>query len=60
MRYIPGGSGEAVGAPGWVWGGFAISRSMEFSAREKGVRFMLNRHMDELTGNSRSLAGCWE
>jgi hypothetical protein len=48
MRYIPGGSGEAVGAPGWVWGGFAISRSMEFSAREKGVRFMLNRHMDEL------------
>jgi FAD binding domain len=48
MRTIPGGSGEAVGAPGWVWGGFAISRSMEFSAREKGVRFMLNRHMDEL------------
>jgi hypothetical protein len=48
MRYIPGGSGEAVGAPGWVWGGFAISRSMEFSARQKGVRFMLNRHMDML------------
>jgi FAD binding domain-containing protein len=48
MRTIPGGSGEAVGAPGWVWGGFAISRSMEFSAREKGVRFMLNRHMDGL------------
>jgi hypothetical protein len=48
MRYIPGGSGEAVGAPGWVWGGFAISRAMEFSAREKGVRFMLNRHMDEV------------
>src|SRR5262249_8857557 len=48
MRTIPGGSGDAVGAPGWVWGGFAIARSMEFSAREKGVRFMLNRHMDEL------------
>lgn len=48
MRYVPGGNGAAVGAPGWVWGGFALSRSMEFSAREKGVRFMLNRHMDEL------------
>src|SRR6266446_1126382 len=48
MRTIPGGTGEAVGAPGWVWGGFAIARSLEFSAREKGVRFMLNRHMDEL------------
>src|SRR6266853_4477488 len=48
MRTIPGGGGEAVGAPGWVWGGFAIARSLEFSAREKGVRFMLNRHMDEL------------
>src|ERR1700730_16832468 len=48
MRTIPGGAGESVGAPGWVWGGFAIARSLEFSAREKGVRFMLNRHMDEL------------
>jgi FAD binding domain len=48
MRYFPGGTGAAVGAPGWVWGGFAIARSMEFSAREKGVRFILNRHMDEL------------
>jgi glycine/D-amino acid oxidase-like deaminating enzyme len=48
MRYIPGGRGEPLGAPGWVWGGFAIARSLEFSAREKGVRFMLNRHMDEL------------
>src|SRR6266446_5355776 len=48
MRTIPGGLGEAVGAPGWVWGGFAIARSLEFSAREKGVRFMLNRHMDDL------------
>src|SRR5258707_3277554 len=48
MRTIPGGTGEAVGAPGWVWGGFAIARSLEFSAREKGIRFMLNRHMGEL------------
>src|SRR5437660_12179923 len=48
MRTFPGGGGEAVGAPGWVWGGFAIARSLEFSAREKGVRFLLNRHMDEV------------
>src|SRR5262245_61958117 len=48
MRTVPGGPGASIGAPGWVWGGFAIARSMEFSAREKGVRFMLNRHMDEL------------
>jgi len=48
MRQIPGGSGDAIGAPGWVYGGFVIARSLEFSAREKGVRFMLNRHMDEL------------
>jgi FAD binding domain len=48
MRTIPGNPATSVGAPGWVWGGFAIARSMEFSAREKGVRFILNRHMDEL------------
>jgi hypothetical protein len=48
MRSFPGGSGDTIGAPGWVWGGFAIARSMEYSAREKGVRFMLSRHMDEL------------
>jgi hypothetical protein len=48
MRTVPGGEGAGIGAPGWVWGGFAIARSMEFSAREKGVRFMLNRHMDEI------------
>src|SRR5882757_267331 len=48
MRTTPGSPGETIGAPGWVWGGFAIARSLEFSAREKGVRFMLNRHMDEL------------
>jgi hypothetical protein len=48
MRVIPGGAAESLGAPGWVYGGFVIARSLEFSAREKGVRFMLNRHMDEL------------
>jgi hypothetical protein len=48
MRTIPGASAEVFGAPGWVYGGFVIARSLEFSAREKGIRFMLNRHMDEL------------
>jgi hypothetical protein len=48
MRTIPGASAESFGAPGWVYGGFVIARSLEFSAREKGIRFMLNRHMDEL------------
>ena len=28
--------------------GAALSRGLEFSAREKGVRFILNRHMDEI------------
>ena len=28
--------------------GAALSRCLEFSAREKGVRFILNRHMDEI------------
>jgi len=48
MRQTPGVPADSQGAPGWVWGGFVIARSLEFSAREKGVRFMLNRHMDEL------------
>jgi hypothetical protein len=48
MRQIPGGDGGTLGAPGWVYGGFVIARALEFSAREKGVRFILNRHMDEL------------
>src|SRR5712691_1688208 len=48
MRQTPGIPADTIGAPGWVFGGFVIARSMEFSAREKGVRFMLNRHMDEL------------
>jgi len=48
MRQTPGIPADSLGAPGWVFGGFVIARSLEFSAREKGVRFMLNRHMDEL------------
>ena len=48
MRQIPGGPADSIGAPGWVYGGFVIARSLEFSAREKGVRFLLNRHSDEL------------
>src|SRR5438477_526137 len=39
MRQTPGVPADSLGAPGRVWGGFAIARSMEFSAREKGVRF---------------------
>src|SRR6266436_5316644 len=48
MRTIPGATADSLGAPGWVYGGFVIARSLEFSAREKGVKFMLNRHLDEL------------
>lgn len=31
-----------------VHGGGAMSRCLEYSARQKGVQFMFNRHMDEL------------
>src|SRR5262245_12525929 len=48
MRTIPGAPADSLGAPGWVYGGFVIARSLEFSAREKGVQFIMNRHMDEL------------
>ncbi|MDX1563509.1 MAG: FAD-dependent oxidoreductase, partial [Gammaproteobacteria bacterium] len=33
---------------GAVSNGAALSRCLEFAAREKGVQFMLNRHFDEL------------
>lgn len=33
---------------GAVRNGTALARPLEFSAREKGVQFMLNRHFDEL------------
>ncbi|MBM62644.1 MAG: hypothetical protein CL484_06805, partial [Acidobacteria bacterium] len=35
-------------APNAVSNGVALSRSLEFSAREKGVEFMFHRHFDEL------------
>jgi hypothetical protein len=35
-------------APGAVWNGAALARGLEYSAREKGVRFMLNRRMTEI------------
>ncbi len=38
---------ETVG-PNAVQNGVALARPLEFSAREKGVQFMLNRHFDEL------------
>ncbi len=37
-----------IAGPDTVGNGAALARPLEFSAREKGVRFMLNRHMDEL------------
>ena len=40
---------EHASAPeGWVVRGSALTRPLEFSAKEKGVRFMLHRHMDEI------------
>lgn len=46
--FPPSDGAGALGAPGCVFGGFIISRSLEYSARRKGVRFMLNRHMDHI------------
>lgn len=46
--YPPGPSAAGIAAPGWVFGGFTISRALEYSARRKGVRFLLNRHMDTI------------
>jgi hypothetical protein len=34
--------------PRAVWNGAALTRGLEFSAREKGVKFMLNRRMTEI------------
>jgi FAD binding domain/HI0933-like protein len=53
MRQTPGIPAASVGAPGWIYGGFCLARCLEFSAREKGVRFMLNRHMDEIIREKR-------
>jgi hypothetical protein len=43
-----GAKGDSHGAPGTVVGGFVISRSVEYAARKAGVRFMMNRHLDEI------------
>jgi hypothetical protein len=48
MRWTPGIPAESVGAPGWIFGGFCLARPLEFSAREKGIPFMLNRHLDDV------------
>jgi hypothetical protein len=42
------GDGAKVASPGARTNGAALSRCLEFAAREKGVRFILNRHMDEI------------
>ncbi len=42
------GSAAKWAAPNAVWNGAALARGLEFSAREKGVRFMLNRRMTEI------------
>ena len=34
--------------PDMLMNGVALARPLEYSAREKGVQFMLNRHMDEV------------
>lgn len=48
MYWPPAPSASGFGAPGYVFGGFVVARSLEYSARKKGVQFMLNRHMDEI------------
>lgn len=40
--------GAEFASPGARTNGAALARPLEFSAREKGVRFLLNRHMDEI------------
>ena len=41
-------SASKIVGPGAVWNGAALTRCLEFSAREKGVQFMLNRRMTEI------------
>ncbi len=48
MYWPPAPSASGFGAPGYVFGGFVVARSLEYSARKKGVQFMVNRHMDEI------------
>jgi hypothetical protein len=44
----PMGDGAKVASQGARSNGAALARPLEFSAREKGVQFILNRHMDEI------------
>ncbi len=44
---IMGNANKIVG-PNAVWNGAALTRCLEFSAREKGIKFMLNRRMTEI------------
>ena len=48
MYWPPAPSASGFGAPGYVFGGFVVARSLEYSARKKGVQFMVNRHMDQI------------
>ena len=48
LRPAHHGEGSKLAGPGAVWNGAALTRCLEFSAREKGVRFMLNRRMTEI------------
>lgn len=48
MYWPPAPSATAFGAPGYVFGGWAVARPLEYSARKKGVNFILNRHMDSI------------
>ena len=43
---------RARGGRGVLGRGAAIARPLELSAKEKGVQFMLNRHMDEIIRES--------
>lgn len=42
------GDGSGTVAPGARTNGAALARPLEFSAREKGVEFILHMHMDEI------------
>jgi hypothetical protein len=48
MYWPPAPSATGFGAPGYVFGGFVVARSLEYSARKKGVQFIFNRHMDSI------------
>lgn len=52
MYWPPAPSATPFGAPGYVFGGWAAARPLEYSARKKGVQFMLNRHMDTIIRES--------